>query len=191
MRGLFEMAKLRMLNAAHSALAYIGLATGHEFVSEAIADPRIGRLVKRLMLNEAQPTIMAAPEQDLAAYADALIARFANRAIQHRLAQIAMDGSQKIVPRWLATLAAHGDRDADCDALLTALAAWIVHVRGDDGQVCDPQAAQLAALWQRAGVGGIIDALFGEGGQFARLWQPSSAAKARLQQLLHERTEVA
>ncbi|WP_447411741.1 mannitol dehydrogenase family protein, partial [Clostridium perfringens] len=32
----FEAAKLRMLNGAHSALAYLGLLAGHSFVHEAI-----------------------------------------------------------------------------------------------------------------------------------------------------------
>ena len=34
----YEAAKLRMLNGAHSALAYLGLARGHEFVHQAIDD---------------------------------------------------------------------------------------------------------------------------------------------------------
>ena len=41
MSAPYETAKLRMLNGAHSALAYLGLARGHDFVHEAIADPRI------------------------------------------------------------------------------------------------------------------------------------------------------
>lgn len=92
----YETAKLRMLNGAHSALAYCGLQRGHAHVHEAVADPDLRALARRLMLHEAAPTIAAAPGQDLALYADQLIARFANPALQHRLIQIAMDGSQKI-----------------------------------------------------------------------------------------------
>jgi fructuronate reductase len=36
----FEMAKLRLLNGAHSSLAYVGLGLGHETVAEAMATPR-------------------------------------------------------------------------------------------------------------------------------------------------------
>src|SRR5207302_2489909 len=43
----FETAKLRMLNGAHSALAYLGLEHGHVFVHQAIADPAIRPLVER------------------------------------------------------------------------------------------------------------------------------------------------
>ena len=53
----YEAAKLRMLNGAHSLLAYAGLALGHSFVHEAIADPWLGPLVDRLMREEAAPTV--------------------------------------------------------------------------------------------------------------------------------------
>src|SRR5690606_39491887 len=45
----YETAKLRMLNGAHSALAYLGLERGHTFVHEAIVDPGLRPLVQRLM----------------------------------------------------------------------------------------------------------------------------------------------
>ena len=92
----YETAKLRMLNGAHSMLAYCGLERGFTFVHEAIADPQLQALTRLLMIEEAAPTIDAAPDQDLAAYAESLIERFAEPAVRHRLAQIAMDGSQKI-----------------------------------------------------------------------------------------------
>src|SRR3984885_9420476 len=100
----YETAKLRMLNGAHSALAYVGLARGHEFVHQAIADASLAMLVNTLMRDEAARSFEPAPEQDLDAYANLLLARFLNRARPHRLQQIAMDGSQKIPQRWLDTL---------------------------------------------------------------------------------------
>src|SRR3546814_4271728 len=66
------------------------------------------------MREEAAPTIDVAPGQDLAAYANALLDRFANPALDHRLIQIAMDGSQKIPQRWLETLAWHQARGRRC-----------------------------------------------------------------------------
>ena len=178
----YETAKLRMLNGAHSALAYVGLAAGHEFVSDAIADPAILPLFERLMRKEAAGSFAAAEGQNLQHYADALLARFANSALAHRLAQIAMDGSQKIRPRWLETLAGHGNSDVDCHAILTALAAWVVHVRADNPFVDDPMADTLTALWKREGADGIVAALFGPAGVFCESWSPSRAAEALLQQ---------
>jgi fructuronate reductase len=164
----YETAKLRMLNGAHSALAYIGLGKGHEFVHQAIADPAIRPVIERLMLGEAAPTIDAAPGQDLSAYAAALLDRFANPALNHRLAQIAMDGSQKIPQRWLETLAWHQNRGARCPSIEAAIAAWIAFLRGDR-PIDDPLAEQLRAA---AAGEGAMERLFGQGGLIASGWRP-------------------
>lgn len=157
----FEAAKLRMLNGAHSALAYLGLAAGHDFVHQAVADPAIRPVVERLMREEAAPTVAAAPGQDLPAYADALLARFANPALPHRLAQIATDGSQKIGQRWLAPLAINRARGRPCPATMSALAAWVRFVRQP---AADPMSEALVPRWRDAGEDGIVAALFGPGG---------------------------
>ena len=170
----YEIAKLRMLNGAHSALAYLGLRRGHSFVHEAMADAPLRALVERLMREEAATSFTPAPGQDLAAYANALLARFANPALPHRLAQIAMDGSQKIPQRWLETLQTHQARGQRCPAIIEALAAWTLHVRGDGGLVDDPAADGLKRLWQEAGLDGVAAALFGAGGFFSA-WTASQS----------------
>ncbi|HTC50721.1 MAG TPA: mannitol dehydrogenase family protein [Steroidobacteraceae bacterium] len=175
----YETAKLRMLNGAHSALAYIGLALGHERVDEAIADASLAPLINVLMREEAARSFVAAPGQDLEAYADLLLARFANRARPHRLRQIAMDGSQKIPQRWLETLRSAQSQGRRCAAIMQALGAWIAFVRGDYGTVEDPAAPELAALWHEHGVNGIAGALFGRGGRFPQ-WSASPADLAYL-----------
>ena len=176
----YETAKLRMLNGAHSALAYLGLLREHTFVHQAVADPELRPLVERLMREEAAPTIVAAPGQNLSAYADDLLTRFANPALQHRLIQIAMDGSQKIPQRWLETLAAQQACGRHCPAILTALAAWLRHLRGENaaahGPVDDPLAAPLALAWQEHGKTGVIAAVFGEAGLIASPWHPERSS---------------
>jgi fructuronate reductase len=169
----YENAKLRMLNGAHSALAYLGLQRGHEFVHQAIGDAALAPQIDRLMREEAATSLTPAPGQDLAAYADALIERFKNPALNHRLAQIAMDGSQKIPQRWLETLAFHQKQGQQCPAILAGIAAWLCHIRGDNGAVDDPMAGALKATWDAAGTHGTVAALFGPGGQMASDWVPS------------------
>lgn len=165
----FEAAKLRMLNGAHSALAYIGLSLGHAFVHEAVGDPRIRPLVRSLILGEAAPGLRPAPGQDLEGYAADLFDRFDNPALQHRLAQIAMDGSQKIPQRWLTTLKARQRVGADCPALRVALAAWLTHLRDADPLV-DPDAEALRGLWAGQDADSVVAALFGPAGRFSDDW---------------------
>lgn len=175
----FETAKLRMLNGAHSALAYIGLARGHDFVHEAIADPDLAALVSVLMRQEAARSFQPARGQDLEQYADSLVARFANRARPHRLRQIAMDGSQKIPQRWLQTLHVAQSQGWRCQAIIQALGAWIAFISGRRFVVEDPAAKELAALWAEHGADGIAGALFGPGGRFPQ-WTASAAELAQL-----------
>jgi fructuronate reductase len=177
----YETAKLRMLNGAHSALAYRGLLAGLTYVHEAIVDPVIGPAVERLMRDEAAASLDPAPGQDLSSYADALLARFANSVLPHALRQIASDGSQKIPQRWLASLEANAARGRTCPETLAALAAWLIHVRG---QVEDPRAAELTAAWASAGRDGIVEAMFGERGLLAGHWHPSARERAFLDQAL-------
>lgn len=176
----YEAAKLRMLNGAHSALAYLGLERGHEFVHQAVADPAIRPLIETIMREEAAATLGPASGIDAGAYAGQLLERFANSALSHRLVQIAMDGSQKIPQRWLEPLAINQRAGRDCPATLEALAAWCRHIRGDVRPVDDPQAARLAQAWQTHGAAGIAAALFGAEGMFAATWTASDAAIARL-----------
>jgi fructuronate reductase len=180
----YETAKLRLLNGAHSALAYLGLERGHTYVHEAIADPGLRPLVERLMRDEAVPTIAAAPGQNLDAYIDVLLARFANPTLAHRLIQIAMDGSQKIPQRWLATLADSQAQGRECPAILAALAAWLRHVRGDNaakwGPVDDPLAAELATAWSDNDLGAAAQRLFGPGRRFADAWTLGDPGRALL-----------
>ena len=171
----YENAKLRMLNGAHSALAYLGLQRGHEYVHQAIADPELAPLIDKLMRDEAATSLTAAPGQDLSAYADALIERFKNPALNHRLAQIAMDGSQKIPQRWLETLAFHQKHNRQCSAILAGIAAWLCHIRGDNGRVDDPMATALTTALDAAGKDGIVMALFGPNGPIASDWVPNDA----------------
>lgn len=148
----FEHMKLRMLNGSHSALAYLGYLAGHQTIAETVADPVFGAYVRGLWRDEIIPALTPPPGVDLAAYADALAARFANPAIRHRTWQIAMDGSQKLPQRILGTIAEGRAAGRAVPGLTLAVAAWLRYAAGRDEagaaiDVRDPMAAGLAALW--------------------------------------------
>ncbi len=154
----FEKLKLRMVNGSHSAIAYLGVLAGWPTVDRAIAEPALRRFVEALMREEIEPTLAAIDGLagvDLAAYRARLVERFANPALAHRTAQIAMDGSQKIPQRWLGTLRERLATDAPVDHLALALAAWLQVLGGVDEAgggfaIDDPLAAELRALHVRA-----------------------------------------
>ena len=146
----WEDAKLRLLNGAHSALAYLGALSGHEHVHEAVAQPAFRAYVEALW-DEAQTTLDPPPGLDLAIYRRELMARFSNSALMHRTRQITMDGSQKLPQRLLAGAAERLAAGQGIEAMALGVAAWMrwqsgVTERGEAVVVDDPLAARTAEL---------------------------------------------
>ncbi|KAK0341296.1 hypothetical protein LTR94_026944, partial [Friedmanniomyces endolithicus] len=119
----WEDAKLRLLNGAHSALAYLGALSGYEHVHEAVAEPSFRAYVEALW-DEAQTTLSPPSGLDIAEYRRQLMSRFSNSALMHRTRQIAMDGSQKLPQRLLAGAAERLAAGQGIDAIALGVAAW-------------------------------------------------------------------
>nr|WP_255599903.1 mannitol dehydrogenase family protein [Afifella sp. IM 167] len=148
----YEMRKLRMLNGAHSALAYAGTLAGKTFVHEAIADEDLAGLARAVM-TESGETLPEEVRVASGEYAEALIKRFSNGALNHRLRQIAMDGSQKLPARLVAPLNERVGKGLESPGLERAIASWIAFLGRDfrDGEpVDDPLAERLKAHWSSA-----------------------------------------
>lgn len=144
----YEMRKLRLLNAAHSYLAYAGLIAGHRFVHEAIADASMRARVE-LLWDEAQATLPDSIEASIPAYRAALIERFAVVEMRHELAQIAGDGSLKLRERILPIVAG----SPDAPQARETLAAWIAFVidsRHRDQVLRDVNSVRIASLFDEA-----------------------------------------
>ena len=151
----YERAKLRLLNGAHSYLAYAGSLAGHPTIAEAVADPALAAGAQALQA-DALATLDAPDGVDLAAYAQTLLERFANPATGHTTRQVAMDGTQKIPFRWGATLADLLAAQPDAPAargVVAALAAWAGYVVAEVGAgraVDDPRGDELRAVVEGA-----------------------------------------
>ena len=140
--------KLRMLNGAHSMLAYTGFLAGHPYVRDVMADPALTRLVGR-HLDAAAQTLEPLPAIDFATYAAELKDRFKNPAIAHETYQIAMDGTQKLPQRIFAPALhalAHGQY---LRPFAFATAMWMRYALGQTEagaayDLRDPRAAEIA-----------------------------------------------
>ncbi|TGX53634.1 mannitol dehydrogenase family protein [Sphingomonas gei] len=144
----YEQAKLRILNGAHSTLAYVGLARGHETVFEAMSDAALEGFVTRLVHRDIAASLKPVDGLDKAAYAGAVLDRFRNPEIRHLLAQIAWDGSQKLPYRLLDTVRDALDAERSVERLAVPVAAWMAFVRrkAEAGEtITDPLADTLAA----------------------------------------------
>ncbi|WP_427894813.1 mannitol dehydrogenase family protein [Kribbella sp. GL6] len=138
----WEQAKLRMLNATHSMLAYLGALRGYETIAEAVRDEELGGLARQLMTDDVIPTLTPPDGLDLPAYGETVLERFENPALKHRTRQVAMDGSVKLPVRMLGTVRDRLAAGAEPHTISLAVAAWMVYVlRTPD--LDDPQAPRL------------------------------------------------
>jgi fructuronate reductase len=141
----WEKAKLRILNGAHSTLAYLGLLIGHETVYDAMRDKALADLVERLVTRDIIPSLGRSP-LDLLKYAQETLQRFRNPAIHHKLSQIAWDGSQKLPYRLLDTVLDAIAAGRPTERLAVPIAAWILLLERQfraGAEVVDPLAAEL------------------------------------------------
>ncbi len=170
----YEMMKLRLLNAGHSAIGYLGFLAGYPYIHEIMADGLFREYLRRLMDDEVTPLLAPVPGINLAEYKATLLTRFANPTVGDQTARICLDGSSKMPKFLLPSLheALAAGRPA---ALLTlALAGWFRYLRGEDEQgrpyvIDDPRAADLQRLARQGEADprpllGLTD-LFGDLGQ--------------------------
>lgn len=146
----WENRKLRLLNAAHSGLAYLGGLADLNYVHEAINDQALVAFINGLW-EEAGETLATDPGFDPKAYCDSLLTRFANPHLNHKLHQIAMDGSQKLPQRILAAWRERAQAGRKSPHLATVVAAWLhwqwgKTYSGNAFQVSDPAHSELIEI---------------------------------------------
>jgi fructuronate reductase len=159
----WEQMKLRLVNGAHSQIAYLGAMAGWATVDAAIVRPELAAHVTALLRDEMEPTLPPQVPADRGAYRAALLQRWRNPALAHRCQQIAMDGSQKIPQRWVRPLAERLAEALPIERLALGVAAWCHYLRGVDEAgaayaIDDPMADTLRALHERAHRSGDVRA---------------------------------
>ena len=145
----YDKAKLRLLNAPHSTLAYLGSLLRIETVADAMREPVLAGFAEGLMRQDIAPSLRLPPGFDADAYIEAILARFRNPAIRHLLAQIAWDGSQKIPVRLLGTIADALAAARPIERLCLPVAGWLQFVRRQAREgvaIVDPLAGTLARI---------------------------------------------
>lgn len=140
----FEQRKVWLLNGAHSLLAYAGRIRGHRTVAEAIDDDSCRTWVEEWWGEASRHVDL--PEHEIQDYRGALLERFSNVLIVHRLDQIAADGSVKLPARVLPVIARERSAGRLPLGALRILAAWVVCLRGTGPPVADPGRDVLAPL---------------------------------------------
>lgn len=150
----YEMMKLRLLNAGHSAIGYLGFLAGYPYIHEIMADDLFRAYLRRLMNEEVTPLLRPVPGIDLTEYKATLLTRFANPTLKDQTSRICLDGSSKVPKFLLPSLHEALAAGSPATLLTLALAGWFRYLRGEDEQgrpfaVDDPRAADLQKLAQQ------------------------------------------
>ncbi len=94
-----EEAKIRLLNATHSCIAWAGTLVGYLYIHEGTHDPVIRKMAFDYVTDDVIP-VLDTPEHpcpiNLGQYRDVVLDRFGNPAIQDTNQRVAMDGFSKI-----------------------------------------------------------------------------------------------
>ena len=91
----YEEAKIRLLNATHSCIAWAGTLAGFLYIHEGTHHPAIRQMAHDYVTDDAIPVLLPCPI-DLEAYRDVVIDRFGNPAIADTNQRVAMDAFSKI-----------------------------------------------------------------------------------------------
>ena len=147
----YETMKTRLLNAGHTALAYLGILAGFSTIDEVLADEVFRAYFEHLMADEVAPLLPPVPGIDLDAYQKSLVERFSNPRLGDQLSRLGRRGSTKMPNYVFPSVIAALDADGPHQLLLLGVAGWMRFLRGYDYagaevQVDGPLAERLVEL---------------------------------------------
>lgn len=133
----YEHMKLRLLNAAHMVLAYVGILSGLTYAHEVIQDEIFGPFVSGYLLEEGMPAVPPVPGVDLPAYCAVLMDRFGNPNVADTLYRLTIGTSGRL-PKFLLPVIqhnlAHGGQTHRSAMVCGAIARWVELRATETGQ---------------------------------------------------------
>jgi mannitol 2-dehydrogenase len=127
----YELMKLRLLNASHQAMCYLGYLAGYRLVHEVAHDPLFANFLLDYM-NEATPTLAPVPGIDLDAYKHQLIERFSNAAAGDTVARLCAETSDRIPKFVLPVVRENLAAGRDVRLAAVVVASWARYAEGVD-----------------------------------------------------------
>jgi D-arabinitol 4-dehydrogenase len=144
----YEEAKIRILNATHSCIAWAGTLVGKTYIHEGTHDDVIRGFAHDYVTDDVIPCLTPSPI-DLARYRDVVLERFGNTAVRDTNQRVAMDGFSKI-PGFIApTIRERLSRHESIDSVAMLPALFLDYLqRWHRGQIAyeyQDQAMDVAA----------------------------------------------
>jgi len=150
----YELMKLRLLNAGHQVICYVGALAGLTYGYEVCRDPAFRAFLEGYFVNEGVPAVPPVPGIDLEAYRRTLLERFSNPHMADTLARLCAETSDRI-PKFLLPVIRHNlSHGGPIERSVLVIAAWARYAEGVDDagrplDVIDPLREQIAAAVNR------------------------------------------
>ena len=157
---MYRTRKVRILNGAHTSLVPYALLEGFDTVKSCVDDERMNNHIRKCVFDEIIPTLDL-PEDELKAYANDVLTRFANPYIKHYLSSIALNSVSKFKVRVLPSILEYIKRfNKMPETLIFSFAKLIDFYRTD----MTNDDAEVTAFMKNATVGEILanEKLWGE-----------------------------
>jgi mannitol 2-dehydrogenase len=164
----YELIKLRLLNASHSAMGYAGYLAGFTYIHEVIGNPVFRKYIRNMMQEEVKPLLPQIPGVSVDDYCNTLLNRFSNPKLKDELPRICLGGSGKIPQFIMPSIAEQIQAGGPLRRLTLCAAAWFRYLNGVDEQgrafkLDDPMAAELQAKAKESGLSVLeVKSLFGD-----------------------------
>lgn len=194
-----EEAKIRLLNATHSCIAWAGTLAGYRYIHEGTHDAAIRQMAYDYVTDDAIPVLLPCPI-DLEAYRDVVLDRFGNPAIADTNQRVAMDAFSKIPGMIAPTIRDQLARGGSFDSVAMLPALFLAYLqRWHAGQIpytyqdqaMDPAVAHAICDAADPVAAYAADAtLWGEMASHPKLVEALRKAYARVQAFVAERAQA-
>jgi mannitol 2-dehydrogenase len=164
----YELIKLRLLNASHSAMGYAGYLAGFTYIHEVIGNPVYRKYIQNMMAEEVKPLLPQIPGVSVDDYCNTLLNRFSNPTLKDELPRICLGGSGKIPQFIMPSIAEQIQAGGPLKRLTLCAAAWFRYLQGVNEQgkpfkLDDPMAEELQAEALKGGISVLeVRSLFGD-----------------------------
>ncbi len=122
--GPYEKMKIRLLNAGHSLLGFLGTLLDCHTVDEAMRNPLLVAFLRAFMDQEVTPVLGRIEGIRLHDYKDSLVQRFGNPNIKDRLSRICLESSAKIPKFLLPTITEQLEKGGPFQRGALVVASW-------------------------------------------------------------------
>ena len=172
----FEVMKLRLLNGAHSLLAYLGGLKGCETIPASRFDPLIEKPLHKALFDEYLPSLTMPTGLSADQYIGQLYSRWSNTTLGDKTSRVGNDGSTKLPQRLTIPALSAIAQGREPKVLALTVSAWLMCVapfKGFNpgeiaGQMKDPSKDSLVLLSQTSkDLSNFISRFFSESNIFS------------------------